>query len=95
MTKRLMELQEKELDPRYLGKKDLKKEREDILCRTEVAWKIKTGGLDASTTTYRPHRPPFIARYNEHLILGAKEPMLYSQSAVDFTKLTPVILWTM
>jgi len=31
LTKRLMELQEKELDPRFLGKKDLKKEREDIL----------------------------------------------------------------
>lgn len=40
-------------------------------------------------TTASPSINSIIARYNEHLLLGAKAPMLYSQSAVDWTKLTP------
>ena len=40
-------------------------------------------------TTTSPSINSIIARYNEHLLLGAKAPMLYSQSAVDWTKLTP------
>lgn len=41
-------------------------------------------------TTTSPTTPnSIISRYNEHFLEGAKAPMLYSQSAMDYTRFTP------
>jgi len=40
-------------------------------------------------TTTSPSINSIIARYNESFLQGAKSPMFYSQSAVDYTRFTP------